>query len=81
MTIYLIELEDDTNTYCINLKNIEYFWSYFNREILDNWYCISIRFKSNMNGIQLKFKDEHERDIIYNKLKTKFNEFINQSEK
>ena len=81
MTIYLVELEDDNNTYCINLKNIEYFWSYFSKELLDNWYCISIRFKSNMNGIQLKYSNKYERDRIYNKLKDKFNEFINQSEK
>ena len=77
MTIYLVELEDDNNTYCINLKNIEYFWSYFKKEILDNWYCISIRFKSSLNGIQLRYQDEADRDKVFNILKNKFNEFIN----
>ena len=33
--IILIELEDDSNTYCVNLSNIEYFWKYYNKELLD----------------------------------------------
>lgn len=76
MNDILIELEDDNNTYCVSFDSIEYFWSYFKEEILDNWYCISIRFKSNLNGIQLRYRYEEDRDKTFNELKTKFSVFI-----
>lgn len=72
----IIEIEDDIGIHCINLTNIEYFWSYFSRELLDDWYCISIRFKSNLNGIQFKYSNEENRNKVYNYLKKKFSEFI-----
>lgn len=72
----LFDIDDDYGTFCINLGDILHIRKYYQKEFVDNHYCITITYKTNYNAVQLKYKISEDCSSAFGKIKYHWNKVI-----